>query len=436
MIARIRDVVERSAWFLPAVMIVALLLRSGLLLTTRPDKELQKYEQVTLARSLAHEGRYAMSWPYPPADPARAELWSGPPPYRGAFMPPAIPFLYAGAITIAGDTPSTWLGIIIAQILLATALIPLLAALGTALHSSAAGRWAAVLSVFYIPSLQGAVVLSGAIFYQIALPVVLLLLMRAVQGGPSVARWALVGLTTGVLCLMRSEFAFIGPLVIACGALLTTGSIKQRVGTWLIAVVCAVAIVSPWTIRNTMTFDHVVPVSTHPWRETWRGFNDRASGSGYAADGVEIWESQARTPEIIAALDRVPVNDRFEIEADAIFRAEVLRYWSEQPLHSMQLIATKVLLFWTIDPYYPMPLRSVYIGVSGITALLLLLGVGVMLRHAARRRSYPLLVTAILYTVVVCATYVLPRYQAYTWTAMLPFGGIAVAIILKRFERA
>jgi hypothetical protein len=436
MIMLVRSFVERSPWFLPLLMLTALVVRTGLLIKTRPDRELQKYEQVTLARSLAHEGRYAMAWPYPPADAERAKLWSGTPPYRGAFMPPAIPAVYAGILLVAGDAPSTWLGIVIAQILLATALIPLLVALGAAVHSVAAGRWAALLSVFYIPSLQGAVVLSGAIFYQLALPLVLLLLVRAIHHGPSTARWAAVGLCTGLLCLMRSEFVFIGPLVITSGALLMNGGIGQRMRMWTVSAVCAIALIAPWTVRNVSVFDQVVPVSTHPWRETWRGFNDRASGSGYAADGVEIWESHARTPEIIAALDRVPVNDRFEIEADKIFRAEVLRFWSEQPLRSLQLAVTKVALFWTVDPHYPMPMRWLYLGVSAITATFVLIGFTVALRQSAARKVAPILITALLYSGVVALTYVLPRYQAYTWTAMLPLGGIAVVVLLKKFDRA
>jgi hypothetical protein len=235
---------------------------------------------------------------------------------------------------------------------------------------------------------------------------------------------------------MRSEFVFIGPLVITSGALLMNGGIGQRMRMWTVSAVCAIALIAPWTVRNVSVFDQVVPVSTHPWRETWRGFNDRASGSGYAADGVEIWESHARTPEIIAALDRVPVNDRFEIEADKIFRAEVLRFWSEQPLRSLQLAVTKVALFWTVDPHYPMPMRWLYLGVSAITATFVLIGFTVALRQSAARKVAPILITALLYSGVVALTYVLPRYQAYTWTAMLPLGGIAVVVLLKKFDRA
>lgn len=374
-----------------------------------------KYEQFTLAQNIANGNGFAMNWPYQPADAERAALWkSDQALYPGAFMPPLIPYIDALLVVLFGSI--AWSLLIVALQCSIGAVMPALvyAASAALFDDDRVARWSALLSLFYLPALFASATLAGSAFYVLAGLWVLTSAARIARS--SQARWHL-GLACGLLTLMRSEFL---PLAIALCAVC-----GFRVRS-VVPVAVLAALIAPWTMRNFIVMHHFVPVTSHPWREIWRGANSLATGSGYAADGSDIWEGR-RFPQIISALDRVRVSPAFEVEADRIFKHEVLTFAKTHPLHLLGLIGRKVAMLWSVDFYYPKARHPLYILPTLAVELLF----GASLLAVFRKRVnvqpqalWPFLLFWGFYTCVIATTYMLPRYQTYVLATVLPFLGV------------
>jgi hypothetical protein len=179
-----------------------------------------------------------------------------------------------------------------------------------------------------------------------------------------------------------------------------------------------------------------VSVISHPWREVWRGANDLATGSGYDADGWLIWEGE-RYPQIVAKLDAVPLTPAFEVEADKVFRDEAQTFIANDPVAWFRLAVTKVLMLWTIDPYYPKAQHPLYV-VPTLAMSLSILAAFFLAVQRLRRRSLaidallPFIVVGVMLTGVFGITYIQPRYQTYLLTALSPLLAVVIMILQQR----
>jgi hypothetical protein len=234
-------------------------------------------------------------------------------------------------------------------------------------------------------------------------------LAQRLEDRPAVS--LLLGATLGLLTLMRSEFLVIG-CIVACVPLLR----RQWLNTARILVAMLV-VVAPWIVRNTIEFGQPVGIISHPWREIWRGANANASGSGYDADGWDIWEGE-RFPHIVRRLDSIPVSRTFELQADAVLKDEAQAYIRNNPARWMMLGVEKMVMLWTIDPYYPKGRHPAYVIPTIITSLLILAGLVFGLRQ--RKPLLPMVLILACLTGLFGLTYVLPRYQTYVFTIGLP----------------
>jgi hypothetical protein len=376
--------------------------------------DLGKYEQYTLAKNIASGHGFSLNWPYQPADAARAELWqSNHALYPGAFMPPIIPYIDALLLTLFGSI--AWSLVIGLQCLVGAALpASVYAAAETLFGSDRIARWSALLSLLYVPALVASATLAASIYYVVAGLTALTLAARVDRHG--FAPWYL-GLVCGLLTLMRSEFLPLG--IVLCGI----AAFRVR----SVAPLCSLcAIVAPWSIRNFIVMHHFVPVSSHPWREIWRGANPFATGSGYGADGADIWEG-IRFPQITQALDRVSVSPAFEVEADQIFKREVLAFAESHKLDFAGLICRKVTMLWSLDVYYPKARSALYIVPTVLVELLFGGSLLVILRRRVNVNSKALFLFVlfwVFYTLIIATTYMLPRYQTYVFATVLPFLGV------------
>jgi hypothetical protein len=124
-----------------------------------------------------------------------------------------------------------------------------LAALLAAVHP---GLWNADVSLMAEPlaSFMGAVLVLAAL---------------AVVDRPDLRRWAAFGLIAGLGCFVRSEFLLMGPLLMAPVAWKTRGVHGTRAGLGRLALGLGVlvAVLVPWTVRNFVVFDTVVPLSNN-----------------------------------------------------------------------------------------------------------------------------------------------------------------------------
>ncbi len=380
-----------------------------ILLAVAPVTNPLAYEQVIMARNVVNGHGFDMAWPYDSHDPERLALWKADPtPHPSAFMPPFVPAVNTVMFLVFGSDSTGIHSILILQCLVG-AFIPLMVyRVGRLLGSEQQAIVASSVSLVYLPGLLTSATPAGAIWYGLMGLVVLYLALR-IDANPSLA-WLLGG-TMGLLALMRSEFLAIGCLL-ACLPLR-----HRRWGVTARILIMMVTVVSPWLVRNALAFGQPVGIISHPWREMWRGANLKATGSSYTTEGQDIWEGETM-PHVVHRLDSVPLTRTFELQADAMFKDEVLAYIRADPTRWLALCGKKVAMLWTIDPYYPKAKTAVYIVPTLLTSGLILAGLFV-----AIRRRIPILPLAII---VVCLsglfaiTYVLPRYQTYVFTIAMP----------------
>lgn len=409
--------------------VFTLVARLALLLAS-PMRETTSYEQLIIARNAVTGHGFDMRWPYPPADSARAALWEADPtPHPSAFMPPFVPAFYTAIFAMVGPAMTgIYLGLIIQCVV--GALIPwLIYRIAGRFAGQHPAALASLLSIVYLPGLLSSATPSGAVWYATAALVVLDAAQRVYR--EEARAWQL-GAAAGVVTLMRSEFLVVG--IVLC----IVPMVRRRWKTSLIALSLMASVIAPWTIRNTLQMGQPVAVISHPWREIWRGANERASGSGYDADGWMIWEGE-RFPQIVHRLDSIVVGPRFELEADAVFRDEVMAYLRAAPVDWCILGLKKMLMLWTIDPYYPNTQHPGYVIPTLLTSLLIVSGGFLLLiriRHdrTILTRVLPIALVGIMLTLLFSLTYVQPRYQTYVFTAMLPLSAIVFERLLAGRE--
>lgn len=367
------------------------------------------YEQLVIAKNAANGHGFEMAWPYEPVDSNKiALLQADPTPYPSAFMPPFMPALFTIAYSIFGIGTSAVYSVLILQCLLG-ALIPFYVYhIASRFGTQDQALIASSVSLLYLPGLISSATPAGAVFYGLFGLVAIDLAMRVTEKHANA--W-LLGVTLGLLSLMRSEFLLIGILV-GCLPLL-----KRNWRVVLRTLFAMTLIISPWLIRNAIVFQQPVGIITHPWREIWRGANDNASGSSYDADGWNIWEGE-RFPHLVSRLDTITLDRSFELNADKVFKDEAVTYIKHNPLHWSVLGLKKVAMLWSIDPYYPNGLHPAYVLPTVITSLLILTGLVIAIKR--RNPVLPLILVIACLTGLFGITYVQPRYQTYLFTIALP----------------
>ncbi len=404
--------------------ILSIVLRLAVL-TVTPMGEPREYEQVVIAQNALTGNGFAMAWPYQPLDSARAQLWKADPtPHPSAFMPPFVPAVATAVFAVAGGERFGIMVMLVLQCLVGGLIPWLIYRIARRMGSDRSSMIAAAWSLVFIPGLVSSATPAGAVWYTVCGLFVVDAAQVLIAEGRGA--WKL-GVAVGMLTLMRSEFLALGVLVCALPLL------KRNWKGATLALVTMMVVISPWLVRNAMEFGQPVGIITHPWREMWRGANVHASGSGYAADGWNIWEGE-RYPQIVAKLDALPLTQTYELEADKIFRNEVMTYIEDDPSRWVMLGIKKVAMLWTVDPYYPKGKSLAYLVPTLVTGLLLLGGLALALRRLWHERTVtsqviPILIIAAGMTGLFAITYVLPRYQTYLFTVCMPL----IAVVADRF---
>ena len=246
-----------------------------------------------------------------------------------AYRPPVFPTLMAVSFAIFGDR---------------TLPIQLLLALCGALHAvltvlwcrrlvdERAAWWAGWLTACYPQFIRYPQTLYGEPLFLMVLALVMWRLLTAAQTG-SRRQAVIAGVCCGVAALTR-EVALVIPLAYALWAAVDR-SLPRRAASWLIFVVCCVATIAPWTIRNQIVLGAFVPISTNGGVNMYLGNNPRAKpymDQWYTVPGVE-WQHG--------------VN---EVAAHRQGMAAALRYMAEDPARTVRMGALK--LFWFLRPPY------------------------------------------------------------------------------------
>ena len=131
----------------------------------------------------------------------------------------------------------------------------------------------------------------------LSVPLTVLVLLAACWAAraSSVLPWVVVGLTAGLLVLVRSEDLLVAVLLVPAAIVVTPGRSWRWRGVGVaLALVAALAVIGPWTVRNEETFHPHVLLSTNGGK-TLAGANCRSTyyGSLMGAWDFRCWDTIA-----------------------------------------------------------------------------------------------------------------------------------------------
>jgi 4-amino-4-deoxy-L-arabinose transferase-like glycosyltransferase len=253
---------------------------------------------------------------------------------------------------------------------------------------------------------------------------------------PPARGWLIPGLLLGALALVRPEYLAIS-LPIAVVVFARRGRDGWRAGLVQAAVMLLglALVVAPWTVRNAITLDRFVPISTGGGQVLFAG-TYLPSGGDPERVGEEVLErhpglrdhlpADLRLEQILAALaaQRYP-----NLESDeALARMGRERLWndlSERPLEYAGFVAAKVGRIWSHGPRDVMR-RPLWEVLHWALVVLGLLGLSVL---AWQRRWEALLLGAILLAVTATGALLVasPRRLLAAIPLLAALAGVGVA---------
>jgi hypothetical protein len=396
-----------------------------------PGPDAEAY--ASIARWLFEDHRYGSPAMQAPSD------WS-----------PGAPLLFAGVYFLIGEANSEAARIVVA--LLGTAMVLCTFLIGQRLAGRAAGLLAALLVATYPTYIENNAQLLSEPLAAFLLTAGLLAFLWAIDK-KHVAAWLLPGAIFGALILTRPEYQAITFVFAAFAGWRVWRDRTWKPGLASAAVLLAAAalVVAPWTIRNLIALDRLVPVTTGGEKSlfvatylpgdgrqvpTKRELMRRLLG---AQDPITTDELRAQPMEEL--LDRVarkyPDMPRSEA-LGRIGRENFRKYISEQPLDYAWMSVRK---FWNMWERGSSPYMRDW-GWNAYHKALLLLGIAgfVLLVRRASTRFAALLLAVPIAAISVLGTILLavPRRQVPLMPLVCVFAATAVvwAVQQVRLRRA
>jgi 4-amino-4-deoxy-L-arabinose transferase-like glycosyltransferase len=373
---------------------------------------------------------------------------------------PGAPFLYAGSFYVTGGAREGTARIV--EALLGVAMILVVFALGWRLGGRELGRWvglfAAAAIAVYPPFIHTTGELMSEPPAMLTLPAAILAFLwacdksanRSVPGMrgqmPMVIwPWLVPGLLFGLTAMFRPEYLLVGAAFVGLVGIRLWRAHEWRLGLagatgLLVALILPIL---PWTIRNIVVLDRVVPISTGGGKALYVGTYLPADGEYQRVKAalVERFEGKRLEPDS-AALDRIdptPLFDRVaKEEHPGLSRDEALgrvgkedfsKYFGEDPWGYLAMTARKVGRMWSSGVGQAM---STSIG-RAVQIALVLLGLAGFALLGLRRCWWELIVLAtpiVLVTTVGAVSLAAPRRNEVLMTLVFPLAGLTLSFAL------
>lgn len=352
---------------------------------------------------------------------------------------PGAPLLYAAAYYATGGAREGTARIV--ELLLGMGAIVVVYLLGRRINCRPAGLVAAFGVAVYPPFIHS----TGALFSEpaaiLTLPAAVLTFLWA-GDRERLAAWLLPGALFGLTAMTRPEYMVVGiafAVLAAVRAGMARGWKPGLAASALLAVGFLLPIV-PWTVRNTIALDRVVPISTGGGKALY-------VGTFLPGDG-EYQRVKARLAERYlgrelepgsAALDRVdpaPLFDRVarqrypQLPRDEALgkagRENLSRFFGEDPSGYLAMTVRKVWRMWSSGIGEAMSSTAGRV----VQVLLVLLGLGGLALLGLRERWWEMIAMATpiaIVTAIGAASLAAPRRNEVLMALVFPLAGAALA---------
>jgi 4-amino-4-deoxy-L-arabinose transferase-like glycosyltransferase len=415
---------RRTLLALAAIAVLGLGARAVAVVHPVADPADDSHAYYALAKSLYTEGSYGGS----DFKSEASSDWS-----------PGAPWLYAGLFVVTGGPREGTIRILEALMGVGTILVVFL--LGWRLG----GRWPALLGALgvaiYPPFIHSVGEVMSEPPAMLSLPAAILAFLWA-GDGKSPWRWLLPGFLFGATAMFRPEYTLVAAAFVVFAAARWAWRREWAFGATAVGlmVVALLLPIVPWTIRNIVVLDRLVPISTGGGKALYVGTFYPADGE-YQRVKALLYEEQTgkSLPPNSQALNEVEPTELFdhvwkstypELERDAAFskigKEDFSKYFGEDPLGYAGMTMRKVGRMWSsgVGSFMSTTLGRV------IQVALVLLGLAGLVLLGFRRRWWETLCLAapiVLVTLVGAATLAAPRRNEILMTLIFPLAGLALS---------
>jgi 4-amino-4-deoxy-L-arabinose transferase-like glycosyltransferase len=359
---------------------------------------------------------------------------------------PGAPFLYAAAYYATGGAREGTARIVEALLGIATILIVF--ALGWRLGGRELGRWVGLFAAFTVAVYPPFIHTTGELMSEppamLTLPAAILAFLWA-SDREGTWPWLVPGLLLGLTAMFRPEYLLVGAAFVVLAAIREWQRRGWQLGLAGAAVllVALVLPILPWTIRNVVVLDRVVPISTGGGKALYVGTYLPADGEYQRVKALLAERYLGRDLEPGSeALDEVNPTELFDevvkevrqehpdLTRDAALgkagKENFDKYFGDDPWGYAAMTARKVGRMWSSGVGEAMD------GTAGraVQILLVALGLAGFVLLGLRRRWLELVVLAlpiVLVTAVGAISLAAPRRNEVLMTLVFPLAGLALA---------
>jgi len=367
---------------------------------------------------------------------------------------PGAPFLYATAFYATGGAREGTARIV--EALLGVATILVVFALGWRLGGRELGRWVGLFAAFAVAIYPPFIHTTGELMSEppamLTLPAAILAFLWASERRSTWA-WAVPGLLFGLTAMFRPEYLLVGAAFVVLAFIRIAWPRTDTGRAWTaglagaaVLLVALVLPILPWTIRNVVVLDRVVPISTGGGKALYVGTYLPADGEYQRVKAILVQRYEHRdlepNSEALNEVSPTPLFDQAAAEVQqehpGLTRDQALgklgkenlsKYFGEDPGGYLAMTARKVGRMWSSGVGEAMsstPGRVVQI-------LLVLLGLAGFVLLALWRRWWELVVLAtpiVLVTLVGAISLAAPRRNEVLMTLVFPLAGLALSSAL------
>jgi hypothetical protein len=430
---RLRALPERcgrtTLILLAAILLAGFFLRAYVVVNPVSDPADDSHAYYAISKALYEEGSFGGSEFRDSSD------WS-----------PGAPFLYAAAFFVTGGAREGTARIV--EALLGVATILVVFALGWRLGGRAHGRWVGLFAAFavavYPPFLHTTGELMSEPPAMLTLPAAILAFLWA---GERESQWAWLapGFLFGLTAMFRPEYLLVGAAFVLLAGIRTWRQSGWRLGLAGAGVLLVALIlpILPWTIRNYVVLDRIVPISTGGGKALYVGTYLPADGEYRRVKAmlVKRYEHRDLDPnsEALNDVNPTPLFNKVAAEEErkdpGLSRDQALgkvgkehfsKYFGEDPGGYLAMTVRKVGRMWTSGVGDAMGTTAGRV----IQILLVLLGVAGFALLALRRRWWELVALATpiaLVTLVGAVSLAAPRRNEVLMTLVFPLAGLALS---------
>jgi 4-amino-4-deoxy-L-arabinose transferase-like glycosyltransferase len=181
---------------------------------------------------------------------------------------------------------------------------------------------------------------------------------------PTFGRGIMLGIVSGLLILVKAGFLLFIPFLLLYYSVTKNFAAVRHC---LLALVCAVVIVLPWTVRNHRVSDSIIPVQT-------TAASNYLIGNTVARDFFEHPLSlsvpmQKGTEEIARSMDEAGLSplDAEEAAGENVLRPKAIESFRSDPIFLVKKLGIQAFTFWYLGE---VPLKSIVLLLVQIPVLI------------------------------------------------------------------